>query len=142
MSELLSQYTVEQIIVFFVALVFAVKEIMSVIQYFLGENNKIFNKKKKQESNEELLKAILEEIGPIQNKVNLLIESDKDDIRGWIIDKHRHYQKNKNENIDEFTMDCLEKRFSHYQEEGGNSYVEGLMQDLRNWSKEERNDSI
>lgn len=142
MSELLSHYSVEQIIVFFVALVFAAKEILEVINYFLGENNKIFNKKKKQENNEELLQEILEKVGSIGKEVNLLTNSDKDDIRGWIVDKHRHYKKHKDENIDDFTMDCLEKRFAHYQEEGGNSYVANLMQDLREWSKEERNDSI
>ena len=84
-----------------------------------------------------MLKQILEKVNSIEQQVDVLTASDMDDIRSWIVDKHKYY-KNHKENIDNFTMDCLEKRFSHYKEEGGNSYVTGLMEDLRKWSKEER----
>jgi hypothetical protein len=37
--------------------------------------------------------------------------------------------------IDDYSLDCLERRFKHYQDEGGNSYIEDLMKDLRSLSK-------
>jgi hypothetical protein len=33
--------------------------------------------------------------------------------------------------VDDFTMDTIEKRFADYLAEDGNSYVEGLVNELR-----------
>ena len=33
--------------------------------------------------------------------------------------------------IDDFSLDCIEKRFKHYSDEGGNSFIENFMKDLR-----------
>ena len=33
--------------------------------------------------------------------------------------------------IDDYSLDCLEKRYTHYVEEGGNSFIHDLMEDIR-----------
>jgi hypothetical protein len=63
-------------------------------------------------------------------KINILIDSDKDDIKGWIVDKYHEFYSRKGW-IDAFSMDAIEKRFSTYEKEGGNHYVKNLVNQLR-----------
>lgn len=62
--------------------------------------------------------------------LDILFESDKDDIKSWIVEKHHFYCYEKGY-IDDQMMDCLERRYSHYLDEGGNSYIHTLMEELR-----------
>lgn len=65
----------------------------------------------------------------IEKQLKQLTDSDMHDIKGWIVTKHHEYtQKGW---VDDFTMDTIEKRFGDYILEGGNSYVEGLMAEIR-----------
>ena len=66
----------------------------------------------------------------IATQINALIDSDKDDIKSFIVKEHHHFCYNQGW-IDDYSMDGIEKRFKHYQDEGGNSYIEELMRDLR-----------
>ena len=63
-----------------------------------------------------------------------MVESDKDDIKAWITEKHHFYCYEKR-HIDDYSLDCIEKRYAHYQDEGGNSFVEDLMKDIRKLPK-------
>lgn len=65
-----------------------------------------------------------------QETLTLLTDSDRDDIRSWIVHQY-HYFVEQRKWIDDFTMDALEKRYAHYCKEGGNSYVSNLMSELR-----------
>ena len=56
----------------------------------------------------------------------LLIESDKDGIKAWIVSKY-HQFKEQPEQLDDIEWDLLNKRFNHYKDQGGNSYIEDLM---------------
>lgn len=62
-------------------------------------------------------------------KVNILLESDKEDIKAYVTEKHHFYIHQGW--IDDFTLECIEKRFQCYKEEDGNSFVENLVNDLR-----------
>ena len=59
----------------------------------------------------------------------MVIDSDKDAIKAYITEKH-HYFTEKGW-IDYQSLDVLEKRFKHYTDEGGNSFIEDLMEDIR-----------
>ena len=78
--------------------------------------------------------ALDEKLESLMNKINLLIASDRDDIKSWITEKH-HYYCYSQEWIDDYSLDCIEKRFKHYQDENGNSFVENLMNELRTLPK-------
>ena len=52
----------------------------------------------------------------------MLIESDKDSIRSYITKEH-HYFYGEQQWIDNFSLDCIERRFKHYEDEGGNSFI-------------------
>jgi hypothetical protein len=58
------------------------------------------------------------------------VDSDKDDIKAFITDKH-HYFCYERKWIDDYSMDCIERRYSHYKDEGGNSFIATLMDELK-----------
>lgn len=74
--------------------------------------------------------GIQDQVSALNKKVDLLINSDKDDIKSYITREY-HYFIDRGW-IDDYSMDCLEKRYSHYVQEDGNSFVAELMSQLRN----------
>lgn len=63
-------------------------------------------------------------------ELQLLKDSDRDDIRSWIVQQYHYFCETKKW-IDDFSMDALERRYAHYVDEGGNSYVSSLMDQIR-----------
>ena len=84
----------------------------------------------------EELGHIKQAVDEIKQEVDILKNSDKDDIKAFITREHHYfcYQKGW---IDDFSMDCIEKRYTHYIEEDGNSFVLDLMTELRALPKQE-----
>ena len=70
----------------------------------------------------------------MKDKIDMLIESDKDDIKAYITSKHHHFCYEQKW-IDDFSLDCLERRYAHYTEEGGNSFIKSFMEELRSLPK-------
>ena len=163
MIELLETYSLSQIIVFFILFCLAIKEAVtfydgakiriqqgynknikekedkdkiqnkiSDITEFFEEKEKRFNEKK-EEMNTSFIK-INERIDFLTEQINMLIESDKDDIKSYITEKHHSFCYER-QWIDDYSLDCLEKRFKHYEDEGGNSFVESLMEEIRSLPK-------
>ncbi len=79
--------------------------------------------------------AMNEQMQKMNQTIALLIESDKDDIKAWITREH-HYFCYDLGYIDDYSLDCLEKRFSHYKDEGGNSFIKDLMDEIRQLPRE------
>lgn len=148
MKELFLNYSIEQIIVLIIVLLFAIKEMVSFVEWFKAHMKEWLKKDEttnqlQEELNQE--KELIEKISQMQkntdteiqkiNKmINTLIESDKDDIKAWITNQH-HYFYYEKKFIDDYSLDCIEKRYSHYQEEGGNSFIKDLMKDIRSLPK-------
>lgn len=70
----------------------------------------------------------------LSHKIGMLIDSDRDDIKAFITEKHHFYCYQQGW-IDDFNMECLEKRYEHYADEGGNSFIGGFMKELRKLPK-------
>ena len=163
MIELLETYSLSQVIVFFIIFCLAIKETVtfydwaktriqqcynknlkekddkdkiqneiSDITEFFQEKEKRFNEKK-EKINTSFIK-INEQIDFLIEQINMLIESDKDDIKSYITEKHHSFCYER-QWIDDYSLDCLEKRFKHYEDEGGNSFVESLMEEIRSLPK-------
>lgn len=159
MINLFESYSASEIIIFFIIFCLAIKELVTFydwgktriqqgynknlqqkekeddVQSKLAEMNKTFAQKeerfaeKKQEINNGF-KSLEEQIKQLADNVNLLISSDKDDIKSHITEKH-HYFCHEKKWIDDYSLDCLEKRFGHYKAEGGNSFILDLMNEIR-----------
>ena len=137
MLELFATYSVGQIIIFIIILLLAIKEFFSLIDFFNNRTKSLFDREKKKQENDVSLQELVKKMDEISARLNLLTESDKDDIRGWIVEKY-HYCQSLNIPIDSFTMDTIEKRYQHYKDEGGNSYITHIMEELRSMAKEDK----
>lgn len=147
MKELLETFTIPQILLFLVLVAIAFKKIADFLDW-IGERfskrdkHKIEEYDLKQENIERFEKIenqvseMKESINKIATTVDTLMESDKDAIKAWITKEHHYfcYQKGW---IDDYSMDCLERRYDHYVEEHGNSFVADLMNEVRDLPKQE-----
>lgn len=143
--NLLSTYSLEQILVFIIMLSLAIKGGVDFYDWVKKRfNTTIIDRenqnKKKEEVTEnidklfEMQKEQSKAIDNLTKSVDLLLRSDRDDIKAWITQQHHHYCYEL-KYIDDFSLDCIEKRYSHYKAEGGNSFIEDLMIDLRSLKK-------
>jgi hypothetical protein len=141
MLELLSTFSIAQIMIFIVLLAIAIKKVSDFIDWL---QSKISKQNKKSQSEDEwktkintrldsfdtTLDKIEGSVDKITDKVNILMESDKDDIKAFITREH-HYFCYQQKWIDDYSLDCIEHRYKHYKEENGNSFISGLMDELR-----------
>lgn len=148
MIQLLQHYTLPDIIIFTVFLALAVKSLFSFFDWvqqrikksFNKEHNKLNNKDQLQrrlqhgsqlmaklQTNQESTDSVLKDLN---EKINVLIESDKDNIKYQITKAHHNYCYQK-KLIDDFSLNCLEKLYQHYEQQGGNSFIKSFMSDLR-----------
>lgn len=65
----------------------------------------------------------------MDQKSTLLIESDKEGIKAYIVDKY--YQALEDGYINPHSMQTIELRYEKYLQENGNTYIRGLMEKLR-----------
>lgn len=158
MIELLSTLTITQVFIFLALFFIALKELLTLYDFFKNRMDKKYsdnnNEKKQTEKILEEIKTLNQEISNLKidyEKLNnnidsvkkywekketeyhdtlkMLVSSDKDAIKSFIVKEHHHFVEIGW--IDDFSLDTIEKRYSHYVEEGGNSYVSDLMEDLR-----------
>ena len=158
MLEFFTRYSINDIIIFIILFAIAVKAINDFIDWGKEKYDKKFNKdhlalnkqakmdenyavsqkqheevvaycKKLDDKMDLIAKTMREKVDKLDARLAQLTESDKHDIKGWIVEKH-HYLIKKGW-VDDFTMDTLERRYSDYVAEEGNSYIAGLMGELR-----------
>lgn len=148
MIELLQKYSPSDILMFTILLALAVKSLISFFDWAYERFQRIFNKEysklnkqqelekrlqhgdemiKTLEANQQMTDKILQNLS---TKIDILVDSDKDAIKSYITKQH-HYFCYQIGWIDDFSLDCLEKRYGHYADEGGNSFIEGFMEELR-----------
>ena len=146
--ELLASYSIEQILSFIVCLALAIKGCVGFWDWGYGRIKQVFQKETEEETKdkqleqrlnriEDNLNTLLEAqkkntdtINEMKNQMSILSESDKDDIKSFIVREY-HYFCEQKEWIDDYSLDCIEKRYTHYKQEGGNSFVHTLMEGLR-----------
>jgi len=151
--QLLSSYSFSEIVCFIIALLLAIKGLITFLDWTKEKITLLYkkhykqdiakiNQKTKEEEKNEIINQIKTEqaeirncITELTNKTNLLLESDKDDIKSFITKEH-HYFCYKQKWIDDYSLDCCEKRYAHYKAEKGNSFIEGFMEELRALPKE------
>lgn len=136
MLELLQGYTVAEIISFIILLSLAIKAIISFLDWAKERLFKFFRKEEKGNSLDGTLSKIIEsqeqlskEIKKMNDTVEILIHSDKDDIKSFVTKEYHHFMAQGW--IDDYSLDCIEKRYTHYVDEGGNSFIGQLMTEIR-----------
>ena len=135
--QLFSQFNLGQILIIIILLGLSAKGVVTFFDWVKERLYKLSNKQLKSKKTneqikdqEETINNLKKDVEKIQKSIDTLIESDKENIKAWITEKHHYYCYEK-KYIDDYTLDCLERRFTRYEEEGGNSFVHNLMDDLR-----------
>lgn len=163
MAELLTKYSLSEIIMFIILLAAALKGFFSFMDWSKDKRRKItLDEMKPEKLAEEIaaekterekqiaklekshaqdvqsikdeISGVADSVSKIADKVDLLIESDKDDIKSYITREYHYFVEGKGW-IDDYSMDCIEKRYSHYVEEKGNSFIGDLIEQLRKLPK-------
>ena len=163
MIKLFETLSVNDIIIYIVLIFLAIKGIIDAIFWIKDKYNYKFNKDYKRKEQEEILakyeennklmqekmtkchEVVKEKIDNLassmntrmdgmEEQLNILKTSDMHDAKGWIVEKHHILMRQGW--VDDFTMDTIEKRYSDYKKEGGNSYVHSLMDEIRSLPKQ------
>lgn len=176
LTTLLSQLSIEGIIIVIVLFAVAVKFLGELFEYLYNKLKKYFDiKDAKEEQHEEImnklnsleersvrqeersnhrqeqvdkmskqldeqdrksadLKKTLEnqtkEISSLKSQIGTLTERTQDSTRAYLIDKHHHfcYQIH---GIDDMSLQDMERRFMYYKAAGGDTFIDGLMDEVR-----------
>ena len=158
MISLLSSVSITELFIILCMFALALKEFISIIDFFWVKLKAIFMKeqteddkvKKLQEKIDKIekwqveheqttldikidyngaIEELKEQLEKQQKTLDMLVASDRDDIKGWLVQQY-HYFMNLG-SIDDFSKDIIEKRATHYFTEGGNSYIEDLLKQIR-----------
>ena len=134
MLNLLNNYSLTEIIIFIITLAFAIKGIVDFYDWakkrIKEPVDKTYTEKEMKQKVLGTLKSHNEQIDKISKAIDILIASDKDDIKAWITEKH-HYFCYELKYIDDYNLQCIEARYKHYKEENGNTFIDGFMADIR-----------
>lgn len=149
MAALLQNYSLSEIFIFTILLALAIKSLISFFDWGYSYVYRIFNKQHSKINEKERLENRLQKgsqemhtlkenqettdtvLKELSTKIDMLIDSDKDAIKSYITKEH-HYYCYQLGWIDDFSLDCLERRYQHYADYKGNSFISGLMEELRN----------
>ena len=136
MAELITNYSWSEIILFVIAFAAAIKGVVTFWDWGKDRLRKVYDKEDKIEEIKSLIvenikqmnefsniqAQTINEIQHLKENITNLTASDKDDIKAWITEKHHHFCYDI-KYIDDYSLDCIEKRYAHYVDEGGNSFI-------------------
>lgn len=149
MEELLARFKLTDIIIMLTLLIVGAEKLIKAIDWLRARFRKSYDEEntlkeevedlnksyeKKEKVVDEGFAKVNARIDKICDLVDMLVESDKESIKAYITERH-HFFVRERKWIDYHSMDCLERRFAIYEREHGNSFVEDLMNDLRQLPK-------
>ena len=152
MLEFLQTYSASEVLIFLVMFAAAFKGAVTFWDWLVEKLRKWFGKENKNITirseiregmdniNKEIHRLVdiqekmTSQLSIIEEKVKLLTSADKADIKAWITEKH-HYFCYEQKWIDDYNLDCMEKRYHYYTLEGGNSFIADLMKEIRKLPK-------
>ena len=138
MLELLTAYSGKEIITFIVILALAVKGVISFFEWGIPKVFGAVHKVDEHESLKQKVEEMDERQQKVEHKVDLLIKSSILDFRSQLVQQHHHFIQQGW--IDSYSLAALVDQFEVYIEEGGNSFAQQLMDEIKQLDKEPLND--
>ena len=147
-EQLLSQYSIETLVILVALLGFSIKAMSELWEWFYNKFKEHFSFRTQRDQDHQQLieqikelsngiKATQEEIQILKNnmvqfsdQMKITTERLQENSRNYIIDKH-HYFCYQIKAIDDLSLQSLERRFLYYKAAGGNSFIDGLMEEIR-----------
>lgn len=137
MQELVSNYSISQIIIFIILIALAIKGLIEWIDWANARGKQHYKKQstiseiqEKIKAQDERMDKMLQSQQKMVKSLEMLMQSDKDQNRNELV-KQCQYHVRKGF-IDNYSLDCCERLYQHYKDEGGNSYITTVMQKIRN----------
>lgn len=138
---IISQYSPVEIFLIILFLLVATKTISTIFEWFYHKVEDYFSQKKEEEEQiselesehdvfNKKLDKIFERLDKIDETMKLLVERMQENTKTYIIDKY-HYYYEKLKAIDDAAMQNLELRYMYYKSAGGDSYIDDLMERIR-----------
>lgn len=147
-DQFFTQYSTEFIIIFIISIGVAIKFASELYDFFYNkihskfesessadrEHHDLVEMMRKLEGNIDDLKSMIDDqnkkIDWLQEQTTITTERLQEDARSYIIDKH-HYFCYEIGKIDDLSLQSLERRYVYYKNAGGNSFIDGLMEEIR-----------
>lgn len=147
-EQLLSQYSIETLVILVALLGFSIKAMSELWEWFYNKSKEHFSFRTQRDQDHQQLieqikelsngiKATQEEVQILKNnmtqfsnQMKITTERLQENSRNYIIDKH-HYFCYQVKAIDDLSLQSLERRFLYYKAAGGNSFIDGLMEEIR-----------
>lgn len=147
-EQLLSQYSIETLVILVALLGFSIKAMSELWEWFYNKFKEHFSfRTQRDQDHQQLIEQIKElsnDIKATQKEIQILknnmvqfsdqmkitTERLQESTRNYIIDKH-HYFCYQIKAIDDLSLQSLERRFLYYKAAGGNSFIDGLMEEIR-----------
>ena len=85
MLNLFNQYSLEEIIIFVILLLFALKELFQLKDFFSGRMQLAVEKQQIMDKYDKVIQEVITKIDNIEDRLKLLTESDKDDIKSCTV---------------------------------------------------------
>lgn len=139
------------VILIIIALFFCTIEVVKGVQFFKELKNKKVNEvveerqqaidiqaefNKLHERFDEIqdeLKTVKERLAAAEQQLKDLTISDMHDIKSWIVEQYHKFYVQQGW-IDAFSAETIDRRYSDYKKEGGNSYIKTLIDQLHTLS--------
>lgn len=146
MKELLETYSASEIVIFLVLVAATIRCIIEFFDWSRKRLKSIFDKEynavqQQAEINKQFTDIdkrikelegtqtnIAEKLDEVNKNINLLLASDMDDIKMDLTKEHHYYCKQGW--IDDYSLECCLKRYGHYKDEGGNSFIKRFIDEL------------
>lgn len=145
MTNLLNTFDIGTIILVLFMAAVAIKQGLELYHYFHNKIYGIYSEEDRKKDTIEKIQLSMEkmnqQVEKIDKKTTMLQQSDMDAIKSWIVMLYRKYKKAPSE-LDHMEMDLLERRYEHYKQQGGNSYIDEIMEDLRAIYKEKGESNV
>lgn len=97
-------------------------------------SNQLDEQDKKTADMVKTLTAQTNELTNLKDRVQTLTDRVQDSTKAYIIDKHHHFVYQVKA-IDDMSLQELERRFVYYKAAGGNTFIDGLMEEVRDLPK-------
>lgn len=139
------------VILIIIALFFCTIEVIKGVQFFKELKNKRVNEEVEERQQEidiqaefnklherfdeiqDKLKTVEERLAVAEQQLKDLTISDMHDIKSWIVEQYHKFYVHQGW-IDAFSAETIDRRYSDYKKEGGNSYIKNLIEQLHTLS--------
>lgn len=151
-EQLFTQYSIETLLLLLAMFGFSIKAMSELWEWFYNKFKNYFSFRTQRDQDHQQVVLQMQELSnslhslkdelqemkhnmettmeEFSNQMKITTERLQENSRNYIIDKH-HYFCYEVHAIDDLSLQSLERRFLYYKAAGGNSFIDGLMEEIR-----------